>query len=698
MKTKNLLIEIGCEELPAWAGEHFISKFKPLFAEQLVARNLHADEIRFFCTPRRLLIFVKDLADQIPPEEKEITGPRYEQAFDENGKPTSVAHGFARAHNVSVSSLKIKEVAGKKVVCVIKKTPAVLTVDVISQVIPFILRKIDIPRGMRWNESKDVFYRPIRWILAIFGDKKIDIEFAGIKSSNHTFGHRLLCPKKISISNWKDYFDKVQKSFVIVDNELREMLITNLMEKLLKRNETFDHSIVSDLSNLVEYPCVIRCKFPETECNLPEEVLKVLVKKAKGVPIFSDGSFRGEFFIVTDGNAGEDVRTNYENLIKTRIMDAQFFYNVDISIPFELMGKKLDKIIFHQRWGSVAGRVERLKQISIKVSDVFELTPEDKNIFFRATSLCKNDLASEMVREFPELHGVIGAIYAEIFGEDAQVCKIISQYKRPAYPGDLLPDNKYASILGIMDRLDFIIAFIAAGTDVSGSEDPYGLKRTANGLFALIESLGIELDYGIIVDMVLDSYQKIEDVRNKKNSIVEFLLQRFEALLESDNYPKGFRVGVIRIDGMNFVRVKRKLEAIRNFIRDMKDADVIFIPVSRVANILKQANEKGIQICAEFDENLLENEAEIKLAELYMEFSRRSNELLEKKDYQEFLKLLSEIKQPIDRFFDNVLVMCPQERLRNNRLSLLKKFNEIFMKFADFSYVREEDIKNVRKV
>lgn len=696
MKTKNLLIEIGCEELPAWAGEHFTKRFRPLFIEHLAVRNLEADEIKIFFTPRRFVIFVKNLAIKVPSEEKEITGPRYEQAFDENGKPTSVASGFARAHNVPISSLRVKELADKKIIFVVKKTPTISSADVISEIVPAILRKIDIPRGMRWNESKDVFYRPVRWILAIFGDNKVNIEFGGITSSFYTYGHKLLYPAKIRISDWKDYFDKIQKAFVIIDTEIRIKFIIGLIEKLLNDFESFDKDIVNNLANLVEYPCVIRCKFPRIEYDLPKEVLSLLIKKAKGIPIFCDGNLKDEFFIVTDGNSGENVRENYENLLKTRILDAQFFYNSDTSIHFELMEKKLDRIVFHQKWGSFASKVERLKQISTEVSVIFGLSSDEKTVLFRSASLCKNDLTSEMVREFPELHGIMGAIYARNAGENENVCKVISQYKNPVYPGDPLPYNKCACILGIIDRLDFIVGFISAGTDLSGSEDPYGLRRTATGFFAIVDKLGIDLNYSLIVDSVLNVYQKLENIKDKRDSINEFLLQRFEASLEYDNYPKGFRSGVICIDGMNFIRVRKKLETIKDFIRDTQDADVIFIPVSRVANILKQAEEKGIQI-SEFDEELLKEPAEKNLAELYRDFSKKSDEILEKKDYSEFLKILSELKRPIDEFFDNVLVMCPQENLRNNRLSLLKKFNDIFLKFADFSYIKEEDIKNVRK-
>lgn len=696
MDKKNLLIEIGCEELPAWTGEHFVQRFEPLLRELFKTNKMEVDKLMFFFTPRRLVIFVKNLPVQVPAEKKEIVGPGYEKAFDENGNPTAAALGFAKAHRVSVSSLKVKDLNGRKVVYVVKTVPPVSTLTIISNSIPVLLNKIDIPRGMRWNGSGCIFYRPVRWILAVFGEQTVRLEFAGLKSSCYTFGHRVLCSEKIRISNWKDYFDRIQKAFVILDGNIREKFILKLIEDSLEKSETFDRAPVRNIANLVEYPCVIRCRFPQIEYNLPDDVVKVLIKKANGIPIFDQGLLKKEFYVVTDGKSNEDVRTNYENLLKTRILDAQFFYDTDVSVPFDSMGENLKRIIFHQRWGSISDRVERLKKIAMDVSDFFGMDPHTKNILIRSAALCKNDLASEMVREFPELHGTMGAIYARLSGEDEEVCRVLSQYKYPVYPDDPVPDSEIACILGIIDRLDLIAGFIMAGIDVSGSEDPYGLRRCAGGFFVLVDRLGVEIDYKGVVDAVLNSYEIGQDRERARESVFRFLLQRFETYLDADNFPRGLRMGVISVDEMNFVRVRRKLEAIRDFIKKQQDADIIFVPVSRVANILKQASEKGIQISG-FDSNLLEDVAEKNLAEIYQDFSRKSDEILKNKNYKEFLNLLSELKKPIDDFFDKVLVMCPQERLRNNRLSLLKKFNEIFLKFADFSYIREEDIRNVRK-
>ncbi|MGB9643332.1 MAG: glycine--tRNA ligase subunit beta, partial [Candidatus Ratteibacteria bacterium] len=416
MQAENLLIEIGCEDLPSWSGEHFISRFRPLFIDELSNYKLSAHDILFFFTPRRFVIFVKGLPSKIAPERKEITGPRYEDAFDKDGRPTIAACGFAKAHGVPVSSLRVKNINGKRVVFVIKTIPGIATKGIIPDILIRILRKIDIPKGMRWNESQEVFYRPVRWILAMFESRSLAVNFGGVKSSGYTYGHRILCPNKIKIFNWKDYFDKIQNSFVLLDKDLRQQFILKLIKASLKKNENFEESVIDDVVNLIEYPRVIRCNFPSVDCNLPQEVLRVLILKAKGIPIFVDGQLQKEFFVVSDGNDNKDVRVNYENLLRTRILDAQFFYDSDISVPFDEFKEKLNRIIFHQKWGSVAKRVERLKMLAFDVSEMVGLDAEQKKTLIRAAEICKYDLASEMVREFPDLHGIMGAMYAKLSG------------------------------------------------------------------------------------------------------------------------------------------------------------------------------------------------------------------------------------------------------------------------------------------
>jgi len=325
------------------------------------------------------------------------------------------------------------------------------------------------------------------------------------------------------------------------------------------------------------------------------------------------------------------------------------------------------------------------------------LDSEQKKTLIRSAEICKNDLASEMVREFPDLHGTMGAIYAKLSGESDDVCTTLSEYMLPTFPGDKLPKGLCSVLLGIIDRIDYIVAFISAGVDVSGSEDPYGLKRLTSGLFQLIYKSDFEYDYRRMVRHVLEYYDIPSDEKiSVASKIDEFLLQRYESHLESETFSRGLRKSVLAVDGMNFLKVRKKLDALKKFIRIYHDAEQILIPVTRIANILKQAEERKIQI-PDFNQDLIEEPGERILADLYNNYAKESEALLQQGKYDDFLKILSDLKTPVDNFFDSVLVMCLREDLRNNRLALLKKFNDIFLKFGDFSYIREEDIKNAQK-
>jgi len=697
MKKEHLLFEIGCEDLPAWVGDHFINRFMPIFLDELGKNRLVSREIMFFFTPRRLILLGKDIPVCTVEEEKEVTGPKYDVAFDSSGVPTPAAYGFAKAQGVSVSALKIKQTNEKRFVYISKKIPSISSIKIFSCIIPSMLRRLDIPRGMRWNESGEIFYRPVRWIFAIFGNERVPMEFGGVKSSQNTFGHRVLSPGRIRIYNWVDYFDKIEKAFVIPDEKIRYSFIIELIKKSLRENETFDSGIVENLSNLVEYPRVIRCKFPDLRYNLPEDILSVLVEKAKGIPIFCGKSIQKEFFVISDGNCSDTIGKNYENLLRTRILDAQFFYETDLSQSFYDFRNKLEKIVFHQRWGSLLDRVNRMKKISAIISDILGLGNDEKNILTRAAELSKYDMASEMVREFPDLQGIMGAIYAGVSGECQQVCKAISEHVRPRFSGDSLPESTFGVLLGIVDRIDYLCCFISAGVDVSGSEDPYGLRRVSVALFQLVYKSGYDFDYEDIIDKIFIVYQfSASELDVTKNRIKNFLLQRFESYLETEGFPKGLRGSVLSVERLNFLRARNKLDAIRSFIRETANVDTILIPVTRVANILKQAKEKNIDI-PDFKRELLKEDGEVELIMVADKYLGVLKDLLEKKNFSEFLRMLEDLKTPIDRFFDKILVMCPEENLRGNRLALLKMFNDVFLKFADFSYIKEEDIKNVEK-
>jgi glycyl-tRNA synthetase beta chain len=577
---------------------------------------------------------------------------------------------------------------------VVKKIAQVPARKILSEIIQQVVSNLDIPKGMRWEQSSFTFYRPVRWVLALFEADVIALRLGSVKSGRYTYGHRQLHPQKIRVNSWRDYFDRVQKAYVVFDEGIRKKLILTLARKQLMSGETISESALGGLVNLVEYPRVARCNFPRIEWDLPDEVISVIVEQIKAVPIFYEGKLKKEFLIVADGVVNAGIKRNYEEIVRSRILDAEFFYHTDLAKPFETFHENLKKIIFHPKWGSLYAKADRLSVIAEKFSAMIHLQPEESTILKRAALLCKNDLASEVVREMPDLHGTMGAIYARHWGECEEVCAAIQDHVKPRVIGNAFPATKPGMLLGLIDRLDYICAFLAADAEVTGSEDPYGLRRVAAGFFEVVRACQFNCEFTSVVREIAASFSP-EGVNEIASKVRTFLLQRFEAVLASEGIPRGLRSSVLEVEEMNFHRVRRKIEALKTFIRENPDSEMIFVPVARIANILRQAKERNIAI-PPFNAQLLAEPEEAALNLVFEENGGRVYDFLRCEDYSSFLGFLLEIKEPVDRFFDRVLVMCPDETLRNNRLALLKKFNDLFLMFADFSTVREEDIRNVK--
>lgn len=468
MNKQNLLLEIGCEDLPSWAGISFAGQFKNAFCRSLAVKKLACREPEIFYTPRRLVVLAKDIPEKTEPETKEISGPRLSDLKDEEGNFLQPVLSFARAHGVAPEKLSVRDTNGKKTVFLLKKIEQVPAAAILENTVNEILSGIKIPKAMKWDESGFRFYRPVRWVLCLLGNKTLSLKIGNIKSSNCSYGHRLLGKGKIRVKDWKDYFDRVQKGFVILDTEVRKRFIAEQAVKKLNEDESVDTSLYGELANLVEYPALLRCKLPGDVFGLPEEVLKILIQKAEGLPVFKNGKLCSEFLVVTDGIENSVCTGNYERLIKTRIMDAAFFYKNDLSKSLEDLTEKTKKILFHPAWGSLYQRTERLCRISKQFAVSMGLDETAAGNLFRAAYLCKADTASEMVREFPELQSVMGKIYAEKRGENGTVCTAIADHLKPAFSGDSLPVSKEGTHLAVIDKTEYIAAFITAGAEIWG--------------------------------------------------------------------------------------------------------------------------------------------------------------------------------------------------------------------------------------
>ena len=691
----HFIIEIGCEDLPDWTGEYLKEKFLPVFTSSLKDNRIEFETINFYYTGRRLIFIGKNVSPFQKDIIKEISGPSAEIGIDKDGKYTLPAVKFAESQKVKVNDLKIKEKKGRKVLVAIKKEKGDETYKIIPNVFLESLKKVEIPKSMKWDDEEVKFIRPIRWIFALFDNKIIPLKYGKIKSNKFTYGHRVLSPERIKIEDVKEYPDKLLKNFVIFDQNIREKFIEEKLKKLIGNGYRFNRDILKKVSNMIEYPVLKKGIISRKYSDIPDRVKEVVIIKLKCIPLFlRDGRLHNEFVIVLDGVEKGEIKNNYESVVVNKLEDAKFFIQTDTKRPLSSYLEDLKKIVFHPKWGSIYQRVERLVEIFNGIKDELNLGDKEMKNVIEILHLCKNDLATLMVSEFPELQGVIGRIYAEKEGYPEVIYLSIQQHYLPKFTGDKIPDFKEGCIVSILDRLEALTGFIIEGVEISGSGDPYGLKKMANGIVEIIWKKEVDFPLKNAIKKILSVFNSFSE--ENFNKIFNFFLQRVDNLLAGENIIPGIRKAVISVEKENFLKLRKKIDALKEFLKTGKGID-LFIPFVRVANILKQAKEKGID-SGDFKEELLVEKCEKELYKFYLREKEKLHNLNKENDYFKFLNALTDWRKPIDDFFDEVLVMDPDENLKKNRLSLLNKINGIFKLFADFSYLSLKEIENAKRI
>lgn len=694
MKKKDLAIEIGCEDLPSWSGGYLKENWLPVFTSLLDEYRVEYGCVRFFHTVRRLIIYIKDAGERQRDLTAEIYGPPIEAGIDENGRFTAAAEKFAGSHGVKAQDLLVKEKKGKKVLVAVKEEKGRPLQGIMGEILEESIKKTEIPRGMKWNEDGFRFIRPVRWILALFGKQVVRIKLGGVSSGRSSFGHRVLSPSRFSCADPADYMDKALKKSIIFDPGVRfEFIKAEIREKAGVATVVMDEEYAVKISNLAEYPAVEICSLKDEHIELPDEVVGAVVMKLNGIPLYEKSrKLSKKYIAVFEGAGGDEIRENYQNVLHAKMEDAVFFMEKDMQSGFASYAERLKNITYHPRWGSVYDRVERFKKIYAALQDYMDIDAEKKENISTIISLCKNDLPTLMVAEFPSLEGVIGRIYAAKNGYNDIVSSAVEQHYFPRYSGDKLPETYEACIVSLIARLEAICSFMVDNTKVRGAGDPYGLKKLANGLIEIIWSKKLNFPLRKVVRGTLDVFGC--GLRDTENEIMNFIFQRVENILAGEGVSPGIRRAVMAVDRENPVVLREKIDALEKFFAGGKEAKSILVPFIRVANILKQAGEKGID-SGSFDESLLAEKTEKELYDFYSSEAAIEKLLAyDSRDYEAFLERLSGWRKIIDRFFDDVLVMCEDEKSRNNRLALLKKINSLFNLFADFSLIPIVEVDN----
>ena len=699
---ENVVLEIGTEEIPAQYMENALRNLNQSAQKYLEEARINYKEIKVYGTPRRLILFIFHIKEKQEDIFQKIKGPAYSIAYNKDLQPQKPALKFAQSQGVNVEDLIVEDTEKGKYIFAPKSIIGQPTIDILSQIFPKIIKGMQFPKSMRWGKRSLRFIRPIRWLLALYGKKIIKFNLNGLDSENITYGHRLLAPQKIKISSTQEYFKKLEKSYVIVDPKIRENIIKTDIKQIIKEiggEKIINEKQLKEIIYLVEYPSAILGRYDKKYLELPKDVLTVVMEKhQKYFPVFKNKEELLPLFIVIINNSKKHalkIREGNENVLKARLEDAKFFYQEDQKIPLEKRVDKLKNVIFQENLGSLFDKTKRLELLSDYISNSLQVEQKVNKDLLRSAHLCKADLVTEMVKEFPELQGIIGKEYAIISGERKEVAEAIFEHYLPRFSGGRLPQTKSGMILGIADKVDSIIGCFVMGLTPTGSQDPYGLRRQSRGKIAIILKNNLKISLKDIIRKSLSLYKESVSVELKidENKIVSqilsFLKQRVKNIFLEDGIRYDVIDAVLAVDGDgDLVDIKNRIEVIEEIYNQPIFRNILNSS-NRVLNLSKNNEE------TEINRSLLKEKAELNLYHNYESIYPRTGEFICNKEYNKVFKLLGDLCEPVDEFFDQVLVMDKDKDIRKNRIALIKKIGILFNQVADLSKI--VSIKEGRK-
>ncbi len=717
---KSFLLEIGFENIPASFIPPAVEQLKRDAAARFAELRLAYEDIYTSGTPRRLVLLVNGLAAAQKSKVDVITGPPASKSFDAQGSPTQAALGFAKSHGLSVEELERIQTEKGEYVGFKKLEKGWRTAALLKRVVPELIADLKFPKTMRWEGGGTKFARPIRWIVCLYGDAIVRFSFAGVKSGSHSFFVPWIEPKKIPIADAASYSQIMGKNGIIVDDAERRERIDLLARKAARRSGhalVDDPGLLQELTFMIEKPHVFVGNFPDTYLSLPQEVVVTAMKAHQRYFALQgeDGSLVPKFIAFMEGKleGGDQIRKGNEKVLRARLEDAYFYWQEDLKRGIEGLSHMLRSIVFIEKLGTLNDKAVRLERLMnfLNQSDASpEPFPPSK--IGRLSVLAKADLASEMVKdgkEFTLLEGLIGSHYASAGGEDQDIVAAIREQYRPRFPSDPLPEHPLGNLLGLADRMDTICGCFLVGLVPTGSGDPYGLRRLANGLLRIVEHK-VKIPIDLLIRHGLDAYidQGHTDPRGAEEAharLTGFFTSRCEAFLSD----KGFSYDVVRaVTRIAWPRPAVAVERCAGFESLRGDAafEKLIISVKRVGNILADDKRiygadwdalkqslllgKPLRDGIHFSPELFEQPEE---GGLLREVGGRIPDLAAldgKGDFTGILRKLSEIGQSIDEYFDSVLVNCKDERIRTNRVHFLASIFALFSRFADFSYIVEE--------
>jgi len=681
--SKDLLLEVGLEELPARFIDQAIEQLVQNSKQWFIDNRIKYTNIQSFSTPRRLAIIVEEVSESQDTLKEELRGPSEKIAKNEDGSWSKAAIGFAKGQGKDVNDLYTKEIEGTPYIFVEKITKGQKT-EAILPSIKTAISNIQFPQTMFWDREVMQYARPIRWIVALYGEEIIPFEIAKVQSGRDTFGHRFL-GERVAIPNPKEYEQILEQQFVIAKAKKRESLISKGIKSLEDANNFSvykNENLLKEVTNLVEYPTVFSGRFLEDFLQLPEEVLITAMEEHQRY--FSVKSLDGEllpyFVAVRNGNQQyiDNVVKGNEKVLEARLSDAQFFYDEDLKPSLDEYVASLADVIFQEQLGTYEEKVKRTKNIANQIARQLKLDESDIEKIERAAHLSKFDLVTLMVNEFPELQGLMGEKYALFKGEDELVAKAIREHYYPKKSMGQLPSNTISAVVSVSDKLDTIVGIISVGLLPTGSQDPYGLRRQAIGVLRILQDQKWDLTVEELLNITLDSYGKSTIERDQ---IIDFFKLRAQHILKDLNIETDVMKSVLKKGIGHFIYTIDKASLLSKKRNDpsFKATEEALV---RTLNLAKNAKTLAV------NEKLLQTESEKQLFNKINEVSKQYYHAAEKFDAHKALKYLSELTNFIDEFFEHNLVMDNDQNIRTNRLALLNNIAKLVNHFADLTEIQ----------
>ena len=696
-----LLLEIGTEEIPAGYIHPALKALAETLQTKMTEARIAYGSAETFGTPRRLAVRIEKVAAKQLPLKTELIGPPFKVGFDESAKPTVAAKKFAEKAGVKIDQLNVKETPKGAYLCAVKQERGQATLTLLKEILPKAILALPFPKTMRWADMDITFARPIHSCLALLGSSVIQFKLGNVRAGRTSHGHYFMQPGKIKIDSADDYLKRLKAAQVVADVAERRQAVEREISAAAKKvggSILPDEELVDIVNNLVEYPVAVAGEFDKEFLELPDEVLITAMREhQKYFAVVNKSRRLLPYFVAVNNTKARDMKLvakGHERVLRARLADAQFFYQGDLEVSNDERVEKLKRVLFQAQLGTMYEKIQRVAKIGKFIAKAVDVGLDDgkqgnglKTQVARAAKLCKADLVSQVVGEFPKLQGIMGRIYAAIAGEFATVSAAIEEHYRPTYSGGPLPQTITGSVLSIADKIDSICGCFSAGLTPTGASDPYALRRQGIGIIQIMNAKGFSFSLGKLIKKSLSQFEikDSDELKALTQKVYSFLQNRIIQLLADQGYAKDTIAAVVDVSIDHVPNLWSRLKAIES-LKATPDFEPLAVGFKRVVNILKKSGKPGgSERPAKVKENLFVHESESALFAAYQKAEKKVSDAMAKGLFEKALQDIATLREPVDAFFDGVMVLAEDQNIRRNRMALLEHIATLFGKFADFS-------------